>query len=248
LCPGVCTGEITSHEYRQIIRQLFQFFDGRRNRVVTGLENSMRAAAAAERFEEAASLRDRLRQLGRIQDIAVLRRREAGLDQFIDVFGRIEGYDISNISGRDAVGSMVVFEDGRPNRSEYRRFLIKTVPGPDDVAMLTEVLERRFRRFAGVGGQARATWPLPDLVLVDGGKPQVAAARRVLAHHRLDLPVIGIAKGPDRKRDELIFDRSDHELARLAGAVRPLFQRVRDEAHRVALNYHRFRRSMRYRL
>jgi len=246
-CPGVCTGEITSRDYRRIIRQLFLFFDGRRKLVLAGLERTMRAASAAENYEEAAALRDRLRQLNRIQDIAVLRRRDAGLDQFIDVFGRIEGYDISNIGGRQAVGSLVVFEDGRPRKSEYRRFIVRTERDAGDVAMLEEVLERRFRhappRRGGGATAASGRWPLPDLVLVDGGAAQVAAARRVLKSFHLELPVIGLAKGPDRKRDELVYDRGDHELARLAAAVRPLFQRVRDEAHRFAVAFHRRRRA-----
>ncbi|MFA6603298.1 MAG: UvrB/UvrC motif-containing protein [Patescibacteria group bacterium] len=247
LCPGVCTDEISSRDYRRIISQLFLFFDGRRSRVLAEIERAMRVAAAAENYEEAAALRNRLRQLGHIQDIAVLRRRDAGLDQFVDAFGRIEGYDISNIGGRQAVGSLVVFEDGRPRKTEYRRFIVRTERDAGDVAMLAEVLERRFRhappRRGGGAGAPRGRWPLPDLMLVDGGAAQVAAARRVLKRHRLDLPVIGVAKGPDRKRDELIYDHGDHELARLAAAVRPLFQRVRDEAHRFAITFHRRRRA-----
>lgn len=245
LCPGVCTGEISPAEYRKIIRQLMAFFDGRRRSIVGGLERAMRAASKAQRYEEAAVLRNRLRALERVQDIAVLKNENAALQEFIDVFGRIEGYDISNISGADAVGSMVVFRDGRARKGDYRRFRIKTVSGANDTAMLTEVLERRLAR--GAGSQA-GRWPLPDLILVDGGAGQVNAARRVLERRGASIPLIGIAKGPDRKRDELVYDKSDHELARLASTFKPLLQRVRDEAHRFAVAYHRRRRSARYRL
>ena len=237
MCPGVCTGAIRPAAYRRIIRQLMAFFEGRRGRVVRELEREMKAAAKAERFEDAAAARNRLRALEHIQDITVLKGEKARVKEFIDIFGRIEGYDISNTSGRDAVGSMVVFVDGRARKSEYRKFRIRTVAGPDDTAMLEEVLNRRFAR-AGRGG-----WPLPDLVLVDGGAGQVSAARRVLEARGLQIPLVGLAKGPDRKRDELVYDRSDHELGRLAAAFKPLLQRLRDEAHRFAVAYHRRRRA-----
>lgn len=248
LCPGVCTGDIAPADYRRIVSQLMRFFAGGRRSVTRDLEKAMRSAAEAQRFEEAAGIRNRLRALEHIQDIAVLKREDAALDEFIDVFGRIEGYDISNISGRDAVGSMAVFVDGRPRRSEYRRFLIKSVTGTNDTAMLEEVLNRRFARSSGAGREKGGrSWPLPDLVLVDGGAGQVNAARRVLKRHGLRLPVVGMAKGPDRKRDELIFDKGDYELSRLTAAFKPLLQRLRDEAHRSAVSYHRRRRALRYR-
>lgn len=234
LCPGVCTGKISSVAYKKIIRELMQFFSGDRTGVVRTLRAEMRRAAKARRYEEAASLRDRLTALEHVRDTSVLKRDEAGLGDFIDLFGRIEGYDISNISGTDAVGSMVVFEDGEPKKSEYRKFAIKTVVGPNDFAMLHEVLQRRFMR---------ADWRMPDLLLIDGGVGQVNEAKKVLADAGLKIPLVGMAKGPDRKRDELIYDRADHELARLVTAFRPLLQRVRDEAHRFAVAFHRNRRG-----
>jgi len=245
LCPGVCTGDISPADYRKIIRQLMAFFGGRRRSIVRGLEMTMRAAAKVQRYEEAAAARNRLRALEHVQDIAVLKDENAALDEFINVFGRIEGYDISNISGTDAVGSLAVFIDGRPKKSEYRRFRIKTVAGANDTAMIAEVLGRRFARSTGRTGRR---WPLPDLILVDGGTGQLNAARRILGRYRSAIPLVGLAKGPDRKRDELVYDKSDHELARLASAFKPLLQHLRDEAHRFAISYHRQRRSLRYRL
>ncbi len=234
LCPGVCTGEISSAAYKKIIRQLVQFFAGDRSGVVRSLRAEMRRAAKARRYEEAAALRDRLTALKHVRDSSVLKRDEVGLGDFIDLFGRIEGYDISNISGTDAVGSMIVFEDGEPKKSEYRKFAIKTVVGPNDFAMLHEVLQRRF---------AHSDWRIPDLLLIDGGVGQVNEAKKVLDDAGLKISVVGIAKGPDRKRDELIYDRADHELSRLVTAFRPLLQRVRDEAHRFAVAFHRNRRG-----
>jgi excinuclease ABC subunit C len=143
---------------------------------------------------------------------------------------RIEGYDISNLQGRDAVGSRVVFRDGRPLKRDYRRYRIRTVQGADDVSMLAEVLARRLRRL-GEDPQG-----VPDLILVDGGRGQVARVARVLADHDArDAALVGLAK-----REEEIFLPGRREPLRLprASAALQLLQRVRDEAHRFALGYH----------
>ena len=152
---------------------------------------------------------------------------------------RIEGYDISNIQGSQSVGSMVVFEEGRPRTGEYRRFRIRTVEGPNDFASHQEVLRRRFR-FAGTGsegtGEAR-TWAMPDLVIIDGGKGQVSAAKEVLDELGLhDLPLAGLAK----EREELFLPgRADPVLLAPTSPALYLVQRLRDEAHRFAITYHR---------
>jgi len=147
---------------------------------------------------------------------------------------RIEGYDISDIQGAAAVGSMVVFEQGRPRPSHYRRFKIKTVAGIDDYAMLAEVLKRRFKR----GGDASGGWAaVPDLVLIDGGRGQLNAARAVMKEMGADsIPAAGLAKENEeifipQKSKPVILPRSSPGLQ--------LLQRLRDEAHRFALGYHR---------
>jgi excinuclease ABC subunit C len=243
LCPGVCTGEISSADYKKIIRELMRFFAGERAEVIRDMKKAMKAAAAAEDFELAGSLRDRLYALQHIRDMAVLKRDDARLSEFINVYGRIEGYDISNISGQDAVGSMVVFIDGQPKRNDYRKFRIRRIEGPNDTAMLDEMLRRRF---AHVEQSDADEWPRPDLVLIDGGTGQLNVARRVLEQHGLKIPLIGIAKGFDRKQDELVYDKGDHELARLVQAFKPLLQHVRDEAHRYAIGYHRRLRGRKF--
>jgi len=157
---------------------------------------------------------------------------------------RIEGYDISNLQGTAATGSMVVFVKGVPRKSDYRRFRIRTVAGADDYAMLQEVLRRRFRRLGG-GEQEEiphrpqeTAWAvLPDLILVDGGKGQLNAALEVLREFGLDhLPVVGLAK-----REEELFLPGQSEPVVLPRHSPALFlvQRVRDEAHRFAVSYHR---------
>ncbi|MEK7516206.1 MAG: excinuclease ABC subunit C, partial [Patescibacteria group bacterium] len=127
-------------------------------------------------------------------------------------------------------GSMVVFENGEPKKSDYRKFRIKTVRGSNDVAMLTEVLRRRF---------GNTDWPKPDIMLIDGGKGQVNAARLVLAEAGVKIPVIGIAKGPARKKDEFIYERGNWELARITELYSYILKHVRDESHRFAIRYHR---------
>lgn len=141
---------------------------------------------------------------------------------------RIEGYDISNLQGTNPVGSMVVFENGLPKKTDYRKFKIQTKNTPDDVGMMKEMLTRRLRQ----------NWPLPDLIIVDGGRPQLNMTKKILTAYSLQLPCIGLAK-----RLEEIY---------LPGQIKPLrlppdhpalqlLQRVRDEAHRFAISFYRHR-------
>jgi len=146
---------------------------------------------------------------------------------------RIEGYDISDIRGTAAVGSMVVFDQGKPKPAHYRRFKIKTVSGADDYAMLEEVLKRRFKRAGG----ASDTWAiLPDLVLIDGGKGQLNAVREAMRQMGASsIPTASLAKENEelfipQKKEPIVLSRSSPGLQ--------LLQRLRDEAHRFALGYH----------
>ncbi len=152
---------------------------------------------------------------------------------------RIECYDISNLHGDSPVASMVVFEDGRPKKSDYRRFGIKDVSGPNDYAMMQEVLRRRFRRAKDL--ESTEEWrELPDLVIIDGGKGQLNAALEVFRELELSLPVVGLAKENEElflpgRGDPIILPRDAQSLF--------LVQRVRDEAHRFAVTFHRSRRK-----
>jgi excinuclease ABC subunit C len=149
----------------------------------------------------------------------------------------IEGFDISNIQGTDSVASMVVFKNGRPSKQDYRRFKIKTVEGPDDFSSMKEVVERRYARLL------REDRELPDLILIDGGKGQLNAAYEILELLGIeDLPIIGLAK-----RKEEIFKPGESDPITLPHhtPTLQLLQRVRDEAHRFAVSYHRKLRSRR---
>jgi excinuclease ABC subunit C len=151
---------------------------------------------------------------------------------------RMECYDISDIQGKAAVGSMVVFEDGKPKPAHYRRFKIRTVPGADDYAMLQEVLRRRFKRFGQITeGSAEDTWAVkPDLVLIDGGRGQLNSALEVMREAGADsIPAAGLAK-----ENEEIYIPGKAAPVRLpySSPGLQLLQRLRDEAHRFAISYH----------
>jgi excinuclease ABC subunit C len=175
----------------------------------------------------------------------------AALEELADALGlagpplRIECYDISNFQGSESVGSMVVFEDGKPRSGEYRRFRIKTVTGPNDFASHQEVLRRRFRvvRTGEEGSEEARRWSMPDLVIVDGGRGQVSAAKETLDQLGLhDLPLAGLAK----EREELFLpDRTDPIVLPPTSPALYLVQRLRDEAHRFAITYHRGLRARR---
>ena len=250
MCPGTCIGAITREEYTRTIDHLKLFFAGKKKTVLRDFKKDMACASKALDFEKAEKLRRRIFALQHIQDTALISENEVLLPAAVgpneagggsgDGIYRIEGYDISNISGTDAVGSMVVFENGEPNKDEYRKFKIKTVFGPNDIGMLTEVLERRFAHHmhsngssaSGREGLVHASWRLPNLVLIDGGLAQANAAKKILLRAGLRIPVIGIAKGPERKRNDIIG-------AVPKGVRKETLVRVRDEAHRFAIGYHK---------
>jgi excinuclease ABC subunit C len=202
------------------------------------MELATRNAAEALAREAARWLADEGRTLGALEELA-------GALGLVGPPMRIECYDISNFQGRESVGSMVVFEEGRPRTGEYRRFRIKTVEGANDVASHQEVLRRRFRRATSgeEGHEEELRWAMPDLVIVDGGRAQVNAAKAVLDEIGLhDLPLAGLAK----EREELVLpDRPEPVLLPVTSQALYLVQRLRDEAHRFAITYHRNLRAKR---
>ncbi|MBI4535742.1 MAG: excinuclease ABC subunit C, partial [Ignavibacteriae bacterium] len=150
---------------------------------------------------------------------------------------KIECFDISNIQGSDSVASMVVFVDGKPKKSEYRKFKIKSVDGPDDFASMREVIERRYTRLLQDKGE------FPDLVMVDGGKGQLSSALEALQKVEVkDQPIIGLAK---RLEEVYVPSKSEPELIPKSSSGLRLLQQIRDEAHRFAITFHRSLRSKR---
>lgn len=215
-CDAPCINNISLVDYKKNIRLIRDFLEGKKSRIFSSLGADLKRLSKSQEYEEAAKVRDRIYALEHLKNAFAIKK------DFQTKFHRAEGYDISNISGSFATGSMVVFIDGMPEKSEYRKFKIKNVKGSNDIAMMKEVLERRFNN----------DWELPDLILVDGGAGQVNIAVLVLTKLNLDIPVVGLAKGPDRKKDELITSRV------IPRGEIELFKRVRDEAHRFAKGYY----------
>jgi excinuclease ABC subunit C len=187
------------------------------------------------------------------QDIERIRRENertvGAMAQIAQLLGltqikRVEAFDISNISGMESVGSMVVFENGRPKRNDYRRFKIKYVKGPDDYASMEEVLTRRFVH----GQNERETGDLtsfsilPDLIMMDGGRGQVNVALRVLEKLNISVPVCGMVKDDNHRTRGLYYNNTELEIDTGSEGFK-LITRVQDEAHRFAIEYHRSLRS-----
>lgn len=241
LCPAPCEGKISEEAYRQNLSQVVRLMEGRKEEVLKDLQGKMRQASQARRYEEAAGLRD---QIAGLIQLTVRPRRFIPSEALADLQSllrlprlprRIEAFDVSNIFGRDPVGSMVTFVDGKPHPNGYRRFKMKTVSGIDDYAMMREIVRRRYEMKEG-----KSPAVLPDLVVIDGGKGHLNSALEVFRELRLDLAAVGIAKEFEElflpgRREPVILPPSSRALH--------LIERVRDEAHRFAIGYHRLLRG-----
>ncbi len=223
LCPGVCAGHITRRDYMQNIKELKMFLSGKKKRLLLSLKKEMQISARKLDFERANLIKKRIFALLHIQDTALLGESDVVCDRR-DKGARIEGYDVSNISGDYAVGAMVVFVNGEPDKNEYRRFKIKLFKSPNDAGMIREIITRRLKN----------NWLYPTLILVDGGKAQISAAKEALADKGLIIPVVGMIKGKDRKKTDLIGD-----ISYVTSENKKILEKVRDEAHRFAIRYHR---------
>lgn len=245
LCAAPCIGNITEAAYQQTIRDMTLFLNGRRDELLDDLARRMEAASQAQRYEEAARLRDMVQALGAMaaapEIVSVSAQAARQLGDLMEALRletlprRIEAFDISNIHGKQPTGSMVCFVDGLPSRADYRTFHVRDIEGIDDYRMMGQVVQRRYRR------ALEERQPLPDLVLIDGGKGHVHVARETLRGLGLErLPVIGLAK---RLEQVIVPDRPEPiELPRDSRALH-LLQRIRDEAHRFAIGHHRRRRG-----
>jgi len=236
-CLGVCAHTITDTEYkRRVIGPFVQFLKGNKKRLIGTLEKRMKKASKEQKYEEAARLRNQIFRLQRIQDVALLNQSFFKDGHKTDTsFYRIEGYDISNLGATGKVGSMVVFENGVPKKSEYKKFKIQTVVGQSDVDCLEEVILRRLKH---------TEWKYPDLFLIDGGKPQVNRVKRIFQTFGVNIPIVGIAKGPQRKKNEFFFAKEEKQLTKWVYQNQGILVQVRDEAHRFAISYQRSLRKI----
>lgn len=240
-CTAPCNGSITSGEYKRIVYEVKLFLEGKKVDLLKKLSCDMKKASTDKDYEKAINLRDRIEAIS-----AVWQGRKPPpplnkeIESLKEVLGltilpvRIEAFDISNIHGKESVGSMVSFFSGRPQRDEYRRFRIKEVKGVDDYAMIKEVVKRRYSRVL------REKKQFPDLILIDGGKGHLCSAVSELKKTGIThIPVISLAKG-----DETIYVEKKSTPIKLASRIPALrlLMRIRDEAHRFAISYHKLLR------
>jgi excinuclease ABC subunit C len=249
-CTAPCNFRVSRDEYRKQIRGLRMVLAGKKHKLIKEMEKEMAEASEATLFEKAARLRDEIRALKNlslrgdvdkdVQPEVFQIEPKKGMHGLRKILGlpkmprTIEGIDIAHLSGEEQVASLVSFIDGLPFKPGYRRYRIRTVAGVDDFASIREVISRRFRDRAPRPGQDEM--PMPDIVLIDGGKGQLNAAVEVFRVLGKEPPaLISLAK-----REEEIYRPGDAEplkLGRHAAALR-LLQYVRDEAHRFAQHYH----------
>ncbi len=246
-CPGYCCmqgqeiDETRQNLYRQNIKNVVTILQGKKQRLLSELSKEMRLASKQNKYEYAGHLRDQIAGLENIfshnvsptlpRVSLIWHKTEKNIKTILNTknhISRVEGYDISNISGTEATGSMVVFIDGIPAKSEYRKFKIKTVHQPSDVDMLKEVLSRRL---------AHTDWNTPDLLLIDGGRPQLNAVAEVISQSKIQTPPLltSLAK----REEELYTERKKPiRISTLPPNTAHFFQHVRDESHRFAKKYH----------
>lgn len=235
-CGGPCEGKQDRGSYLAIVHELQKFLEGRRDALVRNLTRKMREYSSKREFEKAKIVFDEIRALSTVPSTGRGAEGATLVGAVKDAFGlprppaRIECYDISNLFGKEAVGSMVVFGDGRPARSEYRRFRIREVAGIDDYESMREVMRRRFAKTPEEG------WPAPDLVVIDGGKGHLAAAKGELDRMRVTVPILSIAK-----QHELVYQpgRENPYVLPPHSPALLVLRHLRDEAHRFAIQYHR---------
>ncbi|OGF31006.1 hypothetical protein A2223_02820 [Candidatus Falkowbacteria bacterium RIFOXYA2_FULL_35_8] len=232
-CLGVCTNEISDKDYKsKVINPLIQFLSGKKSSVIQKLKKQMFQTSKAENFEEAGRIRNQINNLKHIQDVTLIDEKffqSYRADSNQHLF-KIEGYDISNLGSTGKVGSLVVFDQSGPIKSEYKKFKIKTVSGQSDVDCLAEIFERRLKH---------QNWTLPDYFLVDGGKPQLNKIKKILISKNIDIPIIGIAKGQERKKNEFHLTTRNQSILDFIKQNSKLLIQVRDEAHRFAISYQR---------
>jgi len=227
--------ETGKREYAKTIENICLILEGKTETLIKKLSQEMIAKSGEQKFEEAAKIRDQIEVLSVMSGGAGHYSRKEELEDLKNLLQmkklpeRIEAFDISNIYGKEATGSMVSFSKGLADKDNYRKFRIKTVETIDDYKMLAEVVRRRY------SGSLSEELALPDLILIDGGKSHLAVAQRELEKLNLKIPLVSIAK--DR---ENIYTKGSNRPINLDSDTPALnlIRRVRDEAHRFAVSYH----------
>lgn len=242
LSPAPCAGKINKREYARTIENIALILRGRTNYLIRKLAKQMNLKSKQQEFEQAAIIRGQIEALSAIGYIQVGLGSQDELEDLKKLLKlkrlpeRVEAFDISNIRGEDATGSMVSFYKGIADKNNYRRFRIKTVSGIDDYKMLSEVVRRRYERLIA------EKLVLPDLILIDGGKGHLLTVRNELKNLGLRIPLASIAK-----EQENIYTQDSARPIKLNldTPALNLMRRIRDEAHRFAVSYHHILRRKR---
>jgi excinuclease ABC subunit C len=251
-CPGPCEEKISREDYAKVIKNILLFLEGKKKKVIKNYELRIKNLEKEIKNNDRQELLDELKLikyqllnlkkvLGGSNILSLVDKYASDVVELAKVLGlekvpkRIEGYDISNIYGQAAVGSMVVFEGGEAEKSEYKKFKIKIEDSLGDTGMLREVLERRF---------SHEDWPQPDLIIIDGGKGQLNITLKILKKFNLDILAIAVSKGEGLRSaqapDKVFFPGEAKPLQLpLASPALHVIKRVRDEAHRFAIKYHK---------
>lgn len=222
--------DVTEEEYRHTIKHIRLFFDGKKKQLLASLERDMRIAARKQEFEAAEQFKRQARALQHIRDVSLIRREPTSDAQHPHI--RIEGYDIAHLGGDSMVGVMTVVENGEPNKSEYRTFIVRSVNTSNDTAALHEVLSRRL---------AHNEWTYPGLIVVDGGKAQQNAALRALTEYGLEIPLVSVVKD-ERHRPREILGQAKYRT-KYGNEI----LLVNAESHRFALAVHMKKRAKKLR-
>lgn len=223
LCPGVCTGKVSARDYQRTINHIRLFFEGRKSLLIRKLEREMKAAAKRLEFEQAGAIKKTLFGLRHIQDMALIKDDEREAQKH-----RIEAYDVAHLGGTASVGVMTVVQDSRADTDQYRQFKLRGEHKGNDLTALQEILERRLKH---------SEWPLPEIIVVDGGGLQFGVAERVLLDEKLTIPIVGVVKNAKHQPERLIGPET------LIKRFKKEILLANSEAHRFAITFHRKRRG-----
>ena len=199
-----------------------------KNSILKEFKKEMTTLSKQQKFEEASKINDKIAFLEKVFSHTPVLSSNNTIEVGLQSCERAEAYDVANIQGKEATGAMVVFSDGEPDKTQYRQFKIRIKPEPNDIAMLKEVLERRFNH---------PEWPYPNLILIDGGKAQFNLAQKICSRFGLEqIKVMALAK----KENKLYLEgnKTPILLKTLPRETFNLILRLRDEAHRFARRYH----------
>lgn len=228
LCPGVCTGEISYHEYGKTINNIKLFFEGHKNTVVKKLKQEMKVVVKNLEFERANEIKKTLFGLQHIQDIALVKDDLRLTTDDSRQRMRIEAYDVAHLGGSASVGVMVVLHNGQLAKEFYRKFTLRGNHKGDDLAALQEILHRRLQH---------SEWTLPEIIVMDGALLQLGVAKQVLASLAITIPIIGVVKNAKHQPERLIGPEA------LTKRFKKEILLANNEAHRFAITFHRKRRS-----